>query len=307
MEGSAAVIKIYADVVFFINLFMDFFIFWITGKLIKVKTSNIHIFLGSLVTAVLYCVILFVPILNRFYNFFGAVFVLSVGIGIAFRPKKWKTFLLLLFFSHISAFAVGGTAMALFYCFNFFPFVGENVGISRSHFSLKLLLFSTAAIYIILKIGTVWIQTNIIDRKSYCNLKIFFEGKEEQFTALIDTGNLLSDPFTGNTVIVAEFTKIQKFFSPEIRLAFYENAELNFEILLEKYKEEAVFKKVRFIPFCSLGKKNGMLLGFQSDKAEAYWKEKNLVIENPIIAVYQNHLSKSGVYHGLVNPEIFQQ
>lgn len=299
-------IKIYADIVFLINLFMDFFIFWITGKLIKVKSSNIHIFFGSLVTAVLYCMILFMPLLNHFYNLLGAVFILSIGIAIAFRPKKWKTFFLLLLFSHISAFAVGGTAMALFYSFHFFPFIGENAGISRTHFSLKLLLASTAGIYIVLKIGTVWIQANIIDRKSYCSLKIFFGQKEEQFTALIDTGNLLLDPFTGNTVIVAEFTEIQKFFSPEIRLAFYQNTELNFETLVEKYKDEAVFKKVRFIPFCSLGKKNGMLLGFQSDKVEAYWKEKNFVIEKAIIAVYQNHLSKNGVYHGLVNPEIFK-
>lgn len=306
MERSMITIKIYADVVFLINLFMDFFIFWITGKLMKVKSSNIHIFFGSLVTAVLYCMILFVPVFNHFYNFLGAVFILSIGIGIAFRPKRWKTFFLLLLFSHISAFAVGGTAMALFYSFHFFPFIGENAGISRAHFSLKLLFASTAAIYIILKIGTVWIQANIIDRKSYCSLKIFFGEKEEQFTALIDTGNLLSDPFTGNTVIVAEFTEIQKFFSPEIRLAFYENTELNFETLIEKYKEEPIFKKVRFIPFCSLGKKNGMLLGFQSDKVEAYWKEKNFVIEKAIVAVYQNHLSKNGVYHGLVNPEIFE-
>lgn len=299
-------IKIYADVVFFINLFMDFFIFWVTGRLAKMKASFLHIFLGSLTVSILYCVILFIPFLNQFYNFIGSVCILTVGIVITFGPKKWKQFLKLLVLAHVSAFMIGGAAMALFYYTNLSALVGNAVGISKVHFSIKLLVLSTACIYVFLKLSMGWLQANVINKKAYCDVKISFDGREEEFTALIDTGNSLSDPLTGGAVIIAEFSAVKDFFSPALQLDFYENGKLDYVSLLQKYKNDPVIQKIRLIPFSSLGNKNGMLIGFQSDKVETIWEEKELILKGATIAVSQNCLCKNKSYKGLVNPEIFQ-
>ncbi|MBZ4667939.1 MAG: Sporulation factor SpoIIGA, partial [Defluviitaleaceae bacterium] len=48
-------IEIYADVVFFLNLVMDYFILWIVSKIIKKKVSFKRLLLGAFLGALFYC------------------------------------------------------------------------------------------------------------------------------------------------------------------------------------------------------------------------------------------------------------
>lgn len=297
-------IKIYADVVLFINLFMDFFIFWILSRLVKKKVPLHRIALGSGLSAILYCVALFIPILHRFYNFFGALIILTAGILVSFRPKSAKELIKLLFFAHISAFAVGGAGMALFYFTNISSIVGNMLSFSIGNFSIKLLIASTASIYIIIKLSSGWINANIINKKSFCTVKIYFNQQEVQATALIDTGNSLTEPITGAPVIVVEFNVISKFIPPEARILFYEKDDVTIEKVTEKLEGHLLSNRLRLIPFSSLGSKCGMLIGFKPDKTEILFNDKdNLNLDNAIIGIYNNLLCKNKGYNALINPD----
>ncbi len=300
-------VKIYADVVFFINFFMDFFILWIVSRLVKNRVSFWRLVAGSLLASVLYCTLLFFPLLHRYYNFFGALFILAVSLKAAFRPKGIRELLKLLFFAHVSAFAVGGAGIAIFYFTNISSFMGNMLHLSVGNFSFKVLLAATAFIYIALKLGTGWINVNITNKKKFCDATIYYDGIDITVTALMDTGSSLYDPLTKKPVLVAEFTAIKEFFPPEVKILFYKERVEKGTNLLEELCKTGFYQKIRMIPFSSLGAQNGMLFGFQADKADFYIDgRKDKTVEEIMIGIYNNELSTNKGYHALINTDIFE-
>ena len=62
--------------------------------------------------------------------------------------------------------------------------------------------------------------------------------------------------------------------------------------------------KIRFIPFNSLGKENGMIPGFKPSRMSVLQNNEWLEIHDVIIGVSMNCLSKAGEYEALMHPDI---
>ena len=62
--------------------------------------------------------------------------------------------------------------------------------------------------------------------------------------------------------------------------------------------------KLKFIPFSSLGKQNGMLLGIKPDYIKVISNETETVNENVIIGIYNKSLTKRGEYRALVGIDL---
>ena len=287
---------VYADIVFVINFLMDLFIFWITSLFIKKKTPLKRIALGAFVSAAMYCVFIFIaPALFR--NFFGSIAVLSGGLFAAFRPKKPRVFFEAALFAHISAFLVAGLIYALRYLF-------YSPGFWERGFSFKVLIISAAAFYILFKYGLGWINANVINKKCCCTVKIFLGGKETTATALIDTGNSLKDPLSDSPVTVVELGRLFEVLPREVSALFAE--EVSPTEILEALENSPLRKKIRLIPFSSLGAASGMLLGFLADKAEIYREgHECLVVKDMIIGVYARRISRATGCNALISPDIF--
>ena len=100
----------------------------------------------------------------------------------------------------------------------------------------------------------------------HCNIKVNINSKYTYINAIIDTGNFLREPITKTPVIVVE---------KEILYGIIPNKILNNlnqiiggDVGQEFYEEENIeyMSKFRVIPFTSLGKENGMILGFKAEK-----------------------------------------
>ena len=68
--------------------------------------------------------------------------------------------------------------------------------------------------------------------------------------------------------------------------------------------KEKYISRLRIIPFSSLGKQNGMLIGIKPDKFEVIneqIEEKN----NVIIGIYNKSLTKRGEYNALIGMELY--
>ena len=115
--------------------------------------------------------------------------------------------------------------------------------------------------------------------------------------AMIDTGNLLKDPITNSPVIIIEKNKLSNILPKEI----LENSE---KIINGKYEfsdENLKYaSKFRVLPFSSLGKQNGMLLGFKVDKIEAEINDEEIIREDAIVGIYDKKLSSRNQYEGLI-------
>ena len=98
--------------------------------------------------------------------------------------------------------------------------------------------------------------------------------------ALIDTGNSLIDPITGNPVCILESEKVKDYISCE------------------------KVSKLRKIPFCSFGEREGMLPVMEIEKM-CVQKEKEYRILHPVIGICGERISGHGTYGMILNPDIF--
>lgn len=70
---------------------------------------------------------------------------------------------------------------------------------------------------------------------------------------------------------------------------------------------EYYVSRFRVIPFSSLGKQNGMLLGIKADKVIISFEEEEIIISNSIIGIYDEHLTKNGNYTALVGLDLLER
>ena len=111
-----------------------------------------------------------------------------------------------------------------------------------------------------------------------CFVTLTFCGKEADFSAVIDTGNSLSEPFGGGAVIVAD--------SKKCRLVF---GDLTPEAYPEKY---------RAIP-CGTVLGTSVLNGFRCDKGRIITKNKTVNLKSPVLALAASPLCDC---EAIVNP-----
>lgn len=296
-------VEIYADVVFFINFIMDFFIFWIVSKMIRKKTHIIRLILGAFIASILYCLTIFITIFNSIYNIFSVIAILLISIIVCFKPKGIKELIKLVFFTFISSFSIGGCSIALFYLTDIQNLIGNMIGFSVKNFSFKVLIASSCTAFIIIKIFLKWYEKVFIKKQSFCNLKIYCDKTTIELNALIDTGNSLHEPISNKPVIVAEFLAVKEFLPDKMKIMYYEKNENDLKKITECLSGEYFSNRMRMIPFSSLGKQNGMLIGFKADKVEITGT-KEIILKDAVIAIYNFKLSKDGFYNALLNPEI---
>lgn len=74
----------------------------------------------------------------------------------------------------------------------------------------------------------------------------------------------------------------------------------------DEIEENYENQKIRLIPFSSLGKQNGMLIGVKVDKIIIDYKEQEKLVEDIIIGIYNKKLAKDGKYSALMGLNVLE-
>lgn len=294
-------IEIYADSLFLINFFMVYFIFWTVNKFIKNKVKIKSLFLGAFLASFFYLIlIIFIPFKNSL-SFFLITIIILLSIFISFKPKNIKDFFKLFLLVNLVSFAFGGACIGIFYYTNFSNILGGMVNFTLNNFSLKLLLICIGFSYIIIKLSLNWYKRIFFKGQSFYEITLYKNDKNIKLNALLDTGNCLKEPISKKPVLIAEFFAIEKILTEPLRKIFRNNEEDNLEKLLEFGTEN----NIRFIPFKSIGKENGLMLGIKIDALEIK-SEKPIFIKDAIVGISNLKISKDGLYNALLNPEMLK-
>ncbi len=146
------------------------------------------------------------------------------------------------------------------------------------------------------------IKGKINKNNLFCSISIEFDNNIAKVRALIDTGNLLKEPITGEYVVVVEKDALSKTIPPNI----LENIEL---ILKGSYDTDLgqYSSRLRVIPFTSLGKENGILLGIKPDKILIELENETINVDNAICGIYCKKLTKNGLYNALIGLDILER
>ena len=211
---------IYVDLVFFINLIMDFYILSGVKFLLKLDTKLIRIILGSLIGS-LSLFLLFFHLSTILLNLFKVIISL-VMVLIAFGKYK---FFNRVFYLYVVSIFLGGSIYlindSLGYEVSGLLFI--NNGYSKN--LIILLIISPIIIYLYIK------EFSKLKKKlnTTYNVKIKIKNKEINLEGFLDTGNKLIDPYFHRPII-----------------------------LLSKKYIDLRGKKVIYVPFSSLNN-NGLL------------------------------------------------
>ena len=293
---------IYIDVVLIENLIMNYIILLATGLILKIKIEHIRLIIGSLLGAI-YTIIGYMGILEIYSSFILKIILSIMIVYIAYYPQTLKKMWKELLFFYLTSFVFGGVAFSLIYIVKPQEIIMKN-GLFLGTYPLKTVILGAIVAFVIIITAFKIIKSKISKKDLICEITVEIEDKKIITKALIDTGNMLKEPITNTPVVVIEHTLLYDVLPKEILNHLEEIIGGDFKEIPEEIKNKYV-SKLKLIPYSSLGKQNGMLLGIKAKKliiVKGEEKEK-IEKENIILGIYDKSLTKKGEYRAIIGME----
>lgn len=257
--------ELYIDVLFLVNFMMDYILLLIVKKMLKCSATHGNICLGALVGSLLTCIVVILSIPYAFVKFvLFHMFVNTCMIRVGLKIKTIPSFVKALIMLYIGGFLLGGIMEYL-----------------RQYVRIGSLFLVVAIVSYYMVLG-IWKFVSYIQRwnQSRCKVDLYLNNKVYQVKALIDTGNSLRDPISGQPVSVLEQKIAKK--------------------LLEEKKE----KNFRYVPYRTIGKSNGVLPVFYIDRM-CVQRDADYWVDTPLIGISEEIISAEGEYEMILNPNLF--
>ena len=292
---------VYLDVVFLENLIINYIIIYATGIISKSRIKQLKIVLGSLIGATYSC-LYYILKLKIYSNFLIKIILSIVIIYVSFNSKNLKELAKQVLLFYLVSFVFGGAAIAIIYMVNSQNITIQN-GVLVGKYTIKTILIGIVIAYFTVIVAFKIVKTKISKKDLICEVSINLNNKKIETKAMIDTGNLLKEPITNLPVIVMEHTLFYDIIPKQI-LDNIDNILGGDLSALSKEMQNEYISKLRVIPFSSLGKQNGMLLGIKGENLVVNLKDEERVIDKVIIGIYNKSLTKRGEYRSLLGLEI---
>ena len=296
-------ITIYIDVIFLENLIMNAIILYATGILLKVKPKFIRVMLSSVIGSA-YAIITYVTEISIYTSIMFKVILAIIMVYVAFNPQNFKRMLKQVVIFYLTSFVFGGVALYLIYYIRPQDILMKN-GMFAGDYALKVIMLGAIVGFIAIKISIKIIKTKINSKDMYCKIKFKLDGKNVETKAMIDTGNLAKEPITNTPVVIVESSLLEEVLPNKI-LNNLENILGGDLSQISEEMQEKYISKLRCIPFSSLGKQNGMLVGIKAEEIEVETEDEKKSSNNVIIGIYDKSLTKRGEYRALVGLELIQ-
>lgn len=293
---------IYAEYLLLENMIINYILLYLTRKFTKTEANNIRVLLASFIGAI-YSLVIFFPSLRFMTKFIIKLSISILIIIVAFNPFKFKKFIRLIATFYVMAFIFAGASLALFYLANVEAYAGNGIFYIKN-FPVKMLVLAVSLSYILIKIVWGYIQSILTKNRIYIPIIVGLNNKTVEVMGLLDTGNLLRDPLTQTPVIIIQFSAIKELLPESVQSIFEKYKENDFQAISAIMDENISNLKFRLIPYKSLGKENGVLIGFKPDNVIVKGDE-NKLIGDIIVGIYNSNLSSNDNYVALLHPEMF--
>jgi stage II sporulation protein GA (sporulation sigma-E factor processing peptidase) len=291
---------VYIDVLILENTIINFLILYVTSKFAKTKAPSWRLLLGSLIGTTYVIILLLMPSVTFYYTAV-AKFILSMAIiAVSFWTSKIRAFLKVLVCFYISTFVFAGGAFAIIYLTGSGGFVRNGVYyIFRKNNGIVMILM-VLFIGILVRVFYEIIQNRSIKGKMFVSFSIFLNNKSLSLRGLVDTGNSLHDPLSNLPVVIVEMDSIKTMLPQSLLSVLGATGDTDLK-KLGALSECDLGARVRLVPFTSLGKENGLLVGFKPDGIYIGEDKKEVIA---IVCIYNRRLSVNNSYSALLSPEL---
>ena len=280
---------VYIDALFLLNFVVDYLLLLCAGRLAGEVLHRERLALGAALAGA-YAAAVFLPgmgfLLHPLCKLAAAVLALLIGYGGSRRLLR----VTLVFFAVSAAFAGGILALELL---GGRGLTLEN-GVFSSAMDLRLILLSAAGCYVVITLLFQRSARHTAARQELVPAVLTLDGRRVALTALVDTGNTLTDPATGRPVMVAEGEKVAGLF-PSGQAP--DEADLRDPVAaLERLSQAGFLGRCRLLPYKAVGVECGMLLSLRLDGARVGREDYGTLL----VALSPNRLSDGGGYSALI-------
>ena len=278
---------IYVDILFLENLILNTIILYASTIILNSKPKHFRILVASCLGAI-YVVIFYIFKIKIYIDIVAKLMLAICMVYIVYRPNKVMDLIKYVVIFFLVSFVFGGASLGLIYIVNSNNVTIQN-GIIHGAYTVKTIFLGVIIAFIIIILSFKLVKSKLTKKDMFCKIKINIEGKEIETKAMLDTGNLLKEPITNIPVVIVENT--ENILGGDIE-------KIPNEI------KDIYLPKVKVIPFSSLGKQNGMLLGIKADSITVVKEEGKKEIDKIIIGIYSKPLSKRGEYKALLGIDV---
>ena len=275
---------IYLDIVFLENALMNYIILYATGFVQKRKMKNFKLIISSVLGA-LYAIISYLKIIPIYSTLFMKILLSVIMIYVAFNNENAKQLLKNLLLFYLASFVIGGCALAMLYMISPKRVSFQN-GVLVGTYPMKITLIAGLVGFFIIQYSFSLNKRQMKIKDLLCELEIVVNNKKVKMKGYIDSGNTLKDPISKKPVIIVEKEVMQEIVDVNKLIGGDENL------------------KIRLIPFKSIGKQNGMLIGIRPEYVKIKYNENQIITKKVIIGIYDKKISKN--YSALIGLEILE-
>ncbi len=287
---------VYADILFCINLIVNYFLMLATARLCKREQHRWRALFSAAAGAV-YAMILFVRGIPPWILLLSKLLMSAGMLLIAFPYRTLRLFVreYLVFFT--VNFLFSGLMLALWLFFAPKGMVFYN-GIVYFDLSALALVGYTMAAYLLTELFSRIYQKRSVGETMYY-VTIELGQKQTMLTGFLDTGNTLTDAYTGYPVAICDFEAIRGILPVGMLDLFSQPVDLE---RLENLVTARTANHFKLIPYHTVGF-SGILPAFRPDKMVLQGGSLLYPVENVYIAVSQQRLCK-GDYDILLSPDM---
>lgn len=252
---------IYIDVLIALNLFIDYLLLSVTARILRRPHKGWRMVMGSVLGSLSSCLI-FLPDISGLLSVFLKLAAAALIIKVVFTWTSLINFVkeLLTFFVSSTVFA--GISFAVWYFIAPEGFYVVN-GVVYYDISPLMLVFLTVCSYAVLCLYDRFTHKKMALGSEY-RLLMDFGGGMAGVKALYDTGNHLTENFSGSPVAVVKLSAVDKALPDDLRILIHTMESGQFPAGGEQ-ELAALQRRIRMIPYHSVGG-NGLLPAVQPMK-----------------------------------------
>lgn len=257
--------ELYVDVLFLVNFMMDYLLLLLVKKMLQCSGTHGSVCAGAALGAFLTCILVILPTVSAVLKFLMFhILVNTLMIRVGLKIKTIRDFTKAFLMLYIGGFLMGGVMEAF-----------------RPYVKIGSLFFVTAIAGYYLVSG-IWNFLSDVHRTacSKCHVELYLGEREYSVDGLMDTGNRLCDPLTNEPVSVLDKKTAGELLG------------------------EGIPEGIRYIPYCSIGKKEGLLPAVKIDKMCICAQEKHW-IQEPLIGISEEESFAKGEYQMILNSDLF--
>ena len=292
----------YLDLIILENVCMNYLILYTTGKILMRKLSKWRLIIGSVLGA-LYVFSMYINFPTYLENIFK-IAMAFVLVKIAFNSNKIKKVfkeVIVLFFV---TFAYAGCALAFVHMVKPKVIYIVNGVIIGGEYIFEIILVSGFVSVALITACTklIKLKQKYSSNDTICKVCISKGDNHVNVKALLDTGNLLTDPISKSPVIVSQLDKIEPIIPSEslIEIMYMMGGDV-------QKKQSAHDANIKVIPYKSVGNNDGIMIAYKVDCVKVEYQDEVYEIRNAIVGFCKDTLNKNNKYSALIGLKMLEE